>query len=95
VTRFVGGFDEVQDHVGVTQRMDRGGAHDLLQRDRFEESRRVHEHGPVSPKVRCRDSLARIGRAAGDGELLPTSRLRSVDLPTLGCRRRYKPDFKM
>ena len=68
-----GGVDEVQDHVGIAQRMDRGGAHDLLQGDGgFEQSRRVDEHGlGVAEGQDAGDALARGLRArAGDGELL-------------------------
>ena len=69
----LGGFDEVEDHVGVMQCVEGGGAHDLLQGDGgFEESRRVDEHDlGVAEGQDAGDAVARgLGARAGDGEFL-------------------------
>ena len=70
---FLGGIDQVQDHVGVAKRVNRGGAHDLLERDGgLEEAGRVDEHdlGVVEGED-AGDAIARgLGALARNGELL-------------------------
>jgi hypothetical protein len=80
-------FDEVQDHIGIAQGLERGGAHNVLQCDRrFEQARRVDEDGlRVIEGEDAGDAVARgLGRGLVMASFWPTRRLRSVDFPTLG-----------
>ena len=74
----------MKDHVGVAERLERGGAHDVLQGDRgFEQARRVDEHDlRVVEGEDAGDAVARgLRRGLVMASFWPTSRLRSVDFP--------------
>jgi hypothetical protein len=83
----VRGFDEVEDDICVTECLERGPAHDLLERDvRFHQSRRIDEHdlGVVEGED-SRYAIARgLGFGAGDGELLADETIKKRGLPHVG-----------